>query len=699
MMSAVVGTHCPYCGLQCAMSVSKGSVSPLAFPTNQGRLCQKGWTAAELLSHPERLTRPLVRRDGVLYETSWDEALDYVARGLRRAQILGGKDAVAVFGAGALTNEKAYLLGKFARVALGTANIDYSGRFCMSAAAEAGLRCFGLDRGLPFPVTDLSTASAVMIFGGNPAETMPPFMQHLESAASAGGLIVVDPRQTATAERAVRGGGVHLEVSPGADLPLALALSYIAVTDGLADRSYIESRTSGFAQFWPAAARWWPQRAERVTGVPVAAMRRAVAILAGARAKDAGAYVLTGRGAEQHADGTDTVSAVIGLALVLGLCGRRGSGYGCVTGQTNGQGGREQGQKADQLPGYRKITDPAARQHVATIWGVDPADLPGPGQSAYEIFAHLGKPGGVRALMVCGSNPAVSAPHAGQVVKRLQALDLLVVNDFFLSETAQFAHVVLPVLQWAEEEGTLTSLEGRVLRRRRSVSAPPGPRCELEVLGELAIRLGQPAARFPVTPRQVFDELRAASRGGAADYWGVTYERLDAGEALHWPCPDIGHLGTPRLFLDRFNTSDGKARFTPVEHRGPAETVDEMFPLVATTGRLLTQYQSGTQTRRVPALVKAAGPMFAQMHPDVAQRAGLVDGDPVEVVSRRGRAGATVRCDPTMRPDTVFLPFHFSGSERANLLTNPALDPDSGMPEFKVCAVRLEKPAPKNSRR
>ncbi|MFA4085048.1 molybdopterin oxidoreductase family protein [Mycobacteroides salmoniphilum] len=687
-------THCPYCGLQCAMSVSGGAVTPVEFPTNRGRLCQKGWTAAELLTHPGRLHQPLVRRGGQLRETSWDDALYRVARGFRRAQTLGGRDAVAVFGAGALTNEKAYLLGKFARVALGTANIDYSGRFCMAAAAEAGLRSFGLDRGLPFPVTDLDGAGAVLIFGGNPAETMPPFMQHLEPAAAAGGLMVVDPRRSATAERALRGNGVHLALTPGTDLPLALALTHLAVTEGLADRDYIAARTSGFEQFWAAASRWWPERAEQITGVSVSDMHRTVQILSRARNEGGGAYVLTARGAEQHRDGTDTVSAVIGLALVLGLCGRPGSGYGCVTGQANGQGGRELGQKASQLPGYRKITDPAARAHIGKVWDVDPGELPGAGKSAYEIFAALGCPGGIRALMVCGSNIAVSAPDAGRVIEGLRSLDLLVVNDFVMSETAQLADVVLPVLQWAEEEGTLTSLEGRVLRRRRSVAPPPGPRSELQILSELAVRLGQPANRFPASAPEVFDELRAATAGGPADYSGITYERLDAGQALHWPCPGPGHPGTPRLFLDRFATPDGKARFVPVEARGPAETVDSQFPLIATTGRLLTQYQSGAQTRRVAALAEAAGPMSAQMHPDVASRAGLADGDLVEVISRRGRTTATVRCDPTMRPDTVFLPFHFPGPASANRITNPVLDPDSGMPEFKVCAIRLQKPAP-----
>lgn len=691
---AGTATHCPYCGLQCAMTVTgsdaaEAGIEARQFPTNKGGLCQKGWTAAEVLRVPGRLTTPLVRQDGELVPTTWDRALDLIADTVRRIRRDHGADAVGIFGAGGLTNEKSYLLGKFARVALGTSNIDYNGRFCMSSAAAAGNKSFGLDRGLPFPLADVGSARAVLVLGGNVAETMPPFVQHLRTAADAGGLIVADPRRTATVDRALSAGGVHLQVAPGTDLALALGLIHLAVVEGYADRDYIDSRTEGFDEFWTAAAAWWPERTERVTGVPVGRLRETVRLLAASRDNGTGAYILTARGAEQHASGTDTVSAVIGLALTLGLCGRRGTGYGCITGQGNGQGGREHGQKADQLPGYRKIADPAARHHIASVWGIDESELPGAGLSAYELLDALGRPGGPRALMVHGSNIAVSAPRAGHIVDRLASLEMLVVTDFVLSETARMADVVLPTLQWAEEEGTMTSLEGRILRRRKAMDAPEGARGELDILADLAERLGQPPERFPRDPRVVFDELRLASEGGLADYSGVTYDRLDAGEALHWPVTSISHRGTPRLFLDRFETPSGRARFVTVDHIGPAEPTDAEYPLLATTGRVLTHYQSGAQTRRVPSLSDAAGPMFVQIHPDTAMRAGLAAGDDADVVSRRGTVIARVVCDASMRLDTVFLPFHFADDARANLVTNPALDPTSRMPEFKVCAVRL----------
>jgi assimilatory nitrate reductase catalytic subunit len=669
-------THCPYCALQCGIRMTGTSVAPRDFPTNGGGLCQKGWTAGALLTSPARLTTPLVRVDGELRPSTWDSALDLVAARLTELRAAHGPDAVAVFGGGGLTNEKAYLLGKFARVALGTSMIDYNGRFCMSSAAAASLRAFGLDRGLPFPVTDLGSADAVLLVGANPAETMPPLLKHLDPT----GLIVIDPRRTPTAERA----RLHLAPAPGTDLALALGILHAAVTDGLVRQDYIASRTVGFEDMWRIAAEYWPERVERITGVAAADQRAVARALADAER----AYVLTARGTEQHASGTDTVSAWINLALALGLPGRLGSGFGCLTGQGNGQGGREHGQKADQLPGYRRIDDPAARAHVASVWGVAPESLPGPGPSAYELLD-----AGPRGLLVFGSNVVVSAPGSGRMQDRLSTVEFLVVADLVLSETAARADVVLPVTQWAEEDGTLTNLEGRILLRRKVIDPPPGVRTDLEVLRELAIRLGQPADRFPAGAQAVFDELGRASAGGPADYSGVSYPRLRAGEALHWPVPSANHPGTPRVFLDRFAQPDGRARFVAVRHRGPAELPDEEFPLQATTGRVLQHYQSGAQTRRVAELAEAVPEAFVEVHPDTARRAGVVAGEWARVASRRGSVRARVRCVPPIRPDLVFLPFHFPGEQRANLVTNPVLDPVSRMPEFKVCAVRLSPEA------
>ncbi|MFF7387454.1 molybdopterin oxidoreductase family protein [Streptomyces scabiei] len=752
MPNSATPTHCPYCALQCGMNLTPGAdgtegvvvVTERAdFPVNRGALCGKGRTAPAVLSSRVRLTSPLVRRAGNLEPASWDEALDRIAEGLTRTRTEHGPDACGVFGGGGLTNEKAYLLGKFARIVLGTSQIDYNGRFCMSSAAAAGTKAFGLDRGLPFPLEDIPRTGCVVLVGSNLAETMPPALRYLTELKENGGkLIVIDPRRTRTAEQA----DLHLSPRPGTDLALALGLLHLIVAEGRVDEEYIRERTSGWEEARAAAMAHWPEYVERITGVSVPQLREAVRLFC----EPEHAMVLTARGPEQQSKGTDTVGAWINLTLATGRAGRPLSGYGCLTGQGNGQGGREHGQKADQLPGYRKLVDPEARRHVAEVWGVDPDSLPGPGRSAYELLDALG--GDIKSLLLMGSNPVVSAPRAAHIEERIRSLDFLAVCDVVLSETAALADVVLPVTQWAEETGTTTNLEGRVLLRRRAITPPEGVRSDLEVMHELAARLGVEKG-FPTDAEEVFEELRRASGGGLADYSGITYRRLAEENGVFWPCPapvndgeavsgaglepvtgtgvgpDAGagagpvagagggpvagagggpvaeqvaggggspvesaeaHPGTPRLFLDRFATEDGRARFVPVSHRASAEEPDAEYPVLLTTGRVVAQYQSGAQTRRVEELNSAAPGPFVELHPRLAERLGAAEGDPVAVVSRRGRAVAPARITTTIRPDTVFMPFHWPGEGRANTLTNPALDPTSRMPEFKTCAVRLE---------
>jgi len=694
-------THCPYCALQCGMAVStepddRGSGPAVGIAPTGGGLCQKGWTSAEVLSAADRITTPLVRgRSGELEPATWDEALGRVAHRVREIQAAAGHDAIAVFGGGGLTNEKAYQLGKFARIALRTRHIDYNGRFCMSSAAAAGNRAFGVDRGLPFPLTDLGAAGVVLLVGSNVADTMPPLVQHLAPVRSHGGLVVVDPRHSATAALTDDGGGLHLQALPGTDQVLLLGLLHLVVAEGLVDEEYVATRTTGWDDVRRSVALWWPDRVARVTGVPEAMLRRTAALLADASPGrgGSGAVVLTGRGAEQHTDGTDTVTAAINLALALGLPGRPSSGYGCLTGQGNGQGGREHGQKSDQLPGYRMIDDPHARAHVAEVWGVDPDLLPGKGVPAVELLGKLG--GEVRGLFVHGANLLVSAPDATAVRRRVQDLDLLVVCDFVPSETALLADVVLPVTQWAEEEGTMTNLEGRVLRRRKALDPPGEARSELSILADLARRLDSPG-RFDSDPAVVFDELARASAGGRADYSGLSHARLDvAGEGVFWPCP-VGSDGTPRMFTERFAHPDGRARFVATSAGSPADDLRPDRPVYLVTGRVLAHYQSGAQTRRVAALRRAAPAPFVELHPQLAARLDVEDGDDVVVASVRGTAVARARITPSIRPDTVFMPFHWPGEGMANIVTNDATDPISGMPEFKVCAVSVSRAAPRD---
>jgi assimilatory nitrate reductase catalytic subunit len=658
-------------------------VQPRDFPTNRGGLCRKGWTSTELLGHDERLTAPLMRahKGAPLLPVSWDVALDRIAQEFQTIQRESGRDAVAIFGGGGLTNEKAYALGKFARVALRTANIDYNGRFCMSSAAAANNKAFGMDRGLPFPLEDIAQAETILLIGSNAGETMPPIMQWFEAQRDNGGnLIVVDPRVTPTAESAT----THLQITPGTDIALANGLLHILIRDNLVDTDFIQSRTNDWSEARRTAAAYWPDRVERLTGISVSDLEETAHLLA----QSPTAMILSARGMEQHSKGTDTVLAFINVMLALGKMGKPFCGYGCLTGQGNGQGGREHGQKADQLPGYRKIDDPAARAHMAKVWGVEESSIPGAGKSAYELLDMLGTKGGPRALLVLGSNIVVSSPRAAHITQRLESLDFLVCADFFLSETGKLADVILPITQWAEETGTMTNLEGRILLRQVAQQPPVGVRSDLDILAELAARYGC-GEKFSTEPRVMFDELRRATEGGIADYSGVTYENIAAHDGVFWPCNDkTDAAGTPRVFLDKFATPDGRARFHATPHRAAAEEPCEEFPLFLTTGRVMAQYQSGTQTRRIRALNQTSGEAFVELHPDLALELNIENGERVQVQTRRGEVKVEARVVDTIRADTLFLPFHWPG---INALTNAALDPTSRMPEFKLCAARLSK--------
>ncbi|MDP9934529.1 assimilatory nitrate reductase catalytic subunit [Paenarthrobacter nicotinovorans] len=664
-------------------------VSGRDFPTNRGGLCRKGWTSASLLRHSGRVTEPMLKgSDGVHQPISWEQALTLITAAVKDTQGQYGNDAVGVFGGGGLTNEKAYMLGKFARLALRTSRIDYNGRFCMSSAAAAGNRAFGVDRGLPFPVTDLDSASVILLLGSNVADTMPPFVQHLHGARDAGGLIVVDPRRSATAALTSDGGGLHLQPTPGTDLALLLGISHVVVHEGLVDSAFVAARTSGYPALVRSLSAFWPERVQSITGVPANLIRDTARRLAQG-ARTGGSYILSGRGVEQHVDGTDTATAAINLSLLLGLPGSARSGYGTLTGQGNGQGGREHGQKADQLPGYRKITDPAARAHIASVWGIDESLIPGPGLPAVELLKSLGKPDGVRCLFVHGANVVVSAPDTNAVTAGLRDLDFLVVCDFFMSETAMEADLVLPVTQWAEEEGTLTNLEGRVIRRRRALTPPPGVRSELWVMARLAELLEAPSS-FSDDPGTVFEELRVASAGGLADYSGIDYAMLDRGEAAYWPY-SVGSNGTPRLFADGFAHADGRAVMVPVTPSKKAVRSFADDSLALATGRLLEHYQSGSQTRRVADLLAAQPQVRLLIHPATAASHGITDGDYATVSNERGEVLCRAELSNTVRPDTVFLPFHFPGQENANRLTEATTDPISGMPEFKTSRVWVRR--------
>lgn len=686
----VVSTHCCFCGQQCGIKLKVkddavvGFEPRYDFPFNEGKLCPKGVKRYLQGSHPDRLLEPLERvPDSGFRATTWDRALDRTVSEIRRIQAEHGPDAVAMLSGVSLTNEKSYLVGKFARLALGTANLDYNGRLCMVSAGAAGKKALGVDRAAN-PWSDIPLADVVFVVGANIAECAPITTTYIWRARDRGAkLIVADPRVTPIARTA----DVFLGVRPGTDLALLSSILHILIREDWIDHSFIEAHTAGFEEVAAAVTGATPHWAEEITGVPARRIEQAAEIWG---TTDTG-MILHARGIEHQTKGVDNVLACINLGLATGKYGRPGAGVCTITGQGNGQGGREHGHKCDQLPGNRDITNPDHRDYIASVWGCEASDIPGKGLTAAEIIeaAHRGE---IRGLISICFNPLVSLPDAGFTRAALDKLDFYAVIDFFMSETARHADVVLPGSLHEEEEGTVTTLEGRVVKINEAVPPPGNARRDTEILLDLARRLGKGHYFDYSSNRDIFSELRNASSGGTADYGGITWERVVEQNGVFWPCPTEDHPGTPRLFEGgRFFHPDGRARFIPTPWRPPAETVDDEYPFWLTTGRVISQYLSGTQTRRIGALVDQYPEPLCEMHPVLADALGVASGDMVRVTSRRGSMTLPAKVLETIRPDTVFIPYHWPGDRSANLLTQRALDPVSKIPEYKVSAVRIEK--------
>jgi assimilatory nitrate reductase catalytic subunit len=690
MPDMLVPTHCCFCGVQCGMHlrVSNGQVTgvePRNFPHNRGSLCPKGIVAYQQVNHPDRLTHPLIRRGGKggrLERATWDEALDYIVQRWQAIQAQHGRDAVAVYSGSSMTNEKCYLMGKFTRVALGSRHIDYNGRLCMSAAAMGYSKAFGLDRA-PMPMTDIIHTNCMLVVGSNVAECFPVTMQWLWRARDRGAsLIVIDPRETPTARTA----DLWLPVKPGTDVAVLNAILRQIIHDGMVDEAYVRERTVGWDEVRATVEEFTPEVAQQISGVP------AERIIAAARlyGRAATSLIMHARGIEHSSHGVDNVLACTNLALARGQVGKLGGGTMMITGQGNGQGGREHGQKANQLPGYRKIDDPAHRQYIADVWGIPEHELPQEGAAATEMV-RLMADGDIKSCLIICSNLMVSLPDIAVVQRALENLDPLVVIDFFMSETAELADVVLPGSVWCEDEGTTTNLEGRVIKINRAADPPGEARRDVWIISELARRMGK-GQYFPYrSSREIWDELRLASKGGMADYYGITWEKIDAQEGVFWPCPSEDHPGTPRLFTERFAYPDGKARFFAIKYLPAAEEPNDAYPFRLTTGRIVYHYLSGNQTRRLGYLQSQAPAPWVEMHPQAAARLGIKDNDMVRVRTPRGTMELKALVAPSIRPDTLFIPFHYGNREAVNQLTNPAVDPTVKIPEYKACAAAIDR--------
>jgi assimilatory nitrate reductase catalytic subunit len=707
----LVKTHCCFCGQQCGIQLKVRADEVIGFepwddfPFNRGMLCPKGVKRYLQGSHPDRLLTALARDPGSpggFRPLPYDDAIARAAKEIARLEETHGPDAIGVLGGASLTTEKTYLLGKFARVCLKTPFIDYNGRLCMVSAGAANKKAFGIDR-TTSPWSDMVGTEVVWIAGSNVAECSPITTNYVWQAREMGAKVIVqDPRITPIA----RTCDLYLPVRPGRDAALFAGVLHLMIERGWIDRDFIAEHTTGFDQVAEYCRAWTPARTAEVSGVPEGSIRKAAELWGTARSS----FLFHARGIEHHSNGVQNALGAINLVLASGRIGKPKSGYGTIVGQANGQGGREHGQKCDQLPGLRDISNPEHRKYIAGVWGVEEKDIPGPGVDAYELFRKIDE-GKIKGLVSICFNPKVSLPDSGFITRALEKLELYVAIDFFLNDTARHADLVLPGSLQEEDEGTVTQVEGRVIKINKAIRPPGEAREDWRILQDLARALGRPKGFTFAGPSEIFEELRIASKGGIADYSGITYEKIERQMGVFWPCyahdPKTGastpdHPGTPRLFeRDSYNPvakgagpfyfPDGKARFNVADYRIPADDVDDGYPLFLTTGRVVSQFLSGTQTRRIGPLVKQYPEPRIELHPRLAEKLGIADGDWATCETRRGAITLRAMVVSTIRPDTLFIPYHWAGEKSANRITVAAQDPISKIPQYKVCACRLRR--------
>lgn len=670
-----VATTCPFCAVGCGMLLEPtgtGSVEvrpDRRHPVSAGQLCAKGWNAGQFLRSADRLTRPLVRRNGSLEPATWDEALDVVAAAFRQARAEAGPNAVGVIASARATNEDAYAAMKLARTVLGTNNVDHCARVC-HAPSVAGLRRTLGSGAMTSSIADLDRAECILVVGADSTENHTIIGARMLAAQRRGArLIVIDPRRT----RLARAADVHLHLRLGTDIPLVNGLIHAIFANAWEDRAYLAARCEHVDELRAAVAPFTPAHVAAITGVPAATIVNAARLYA----RSPRAFLAYGLGITQHVCGTENVVALSNLALVTGNVGIDGGGINPLRGQNNVQGACDMGALPDVLTDYQAVRDPETRARFADAWGVEIPTRPGLTSLAMQHAAHDGH---LRCLLVIGEDPAVTDPGRRFVERALQSLDCLVVAELFLTETAKLADVVLPVASFAEKDGTFTSTERRVQRVRRVVAPPGEARPDWAILEDLARRLGRPMGFTDAAG--IFAEMAALT----PSYRGMSHARLERCGGLQWPCPDADHPGTPVLHRERFPR--GRGRLIPVHDTPPAELPDGEYPLQLTTFRLHHQYGSGSMTRRAPLLERENPDGLLWIHPIDARRYGIADGTPVRVRSRRGAVETRAVLSDDVAPGTVAMPYHFAEAA-PNLVTNDALDPIAHMPELKVCAVEV----------
>ena len=692
-------TLCPYCGVGCGLLARTdggrlaGVEGDPIYPVNRGRTCRKPLELRHAVHARDRATVPLVRerRDVRFREADWDEAMPALAARLQALIAEHGPDAVAFYVSGQLLTEDYYAWNKLAKGHLGTNNLDSNSRLCMSSAVAGYKGAFGSD-GPPPAYADLALADCFLLLGTNTAACHPIVWSRIRDRLAEGAFaICADPRLTATAREC----DLHLPVRPGTDLALLNGMLHVIERDGLVDLDYVRRHTTGIEEALAVARPWTPQRAAVTCGVAAEAIEEAARRFAGSRRSMA----LWSMGANQSAVGTLKNRALINLCLATGQIGRAGAGPLSLTGQPNAMGGRESGGLSSLLPGYRSVESPADRAEMEAHWGSPAGRISArPGLPAVELFEALAE-GRVKAVWIMATNPAVSLPHSLRAREALERAELVVVQDaHHPTETSALAHAVLPAAAWPEKEGAMTNSERRVGLVRRALDPPGSALPDWRIAARLAEELGFGHAFAWQSEAEVYAEFAACTAGRMCDVSGVSHERLMREGSVQWPCPaEPGHAGTERLYADGgFPSADGRARFAPTPHSGPAEGTSRSRPLTLTTGRVADHWHTMTRTGKSQRLSAAAGEPVVDLHPDDGAEAGVRDGEQARITSARGEVVARARLDPTLPRGVAFTPFHWgalhapAASGQTNAVTIPALDPDSRQPELKAAAVTVE---------
>lgn len=686
---SIVHAICPYCGVGCGINyhvidnrIVKG-VGAVENPVNKGKVCVKGILGYDYTAHPDRLTIPLIRKDEIrkgkidlpdkksaFREATWDEALSYVAKRLRETMSRYGGHTICALSSAKVSNEENYVLQKFIRTVFRTNNIDYCTRLCHSTTVYALMESLG-SAASTNSIADISDSEVIIIAGSNTTENHPVIAAFISEAVLKGTkLIVIDTRRTGLCGQAY----IHIQNRPGTDVALLNGIAHVIVNEGLYNKEFIANRTEGFDEYIESLSEYTPEFVERLTGVDKDKIIETARLYATAKA----ANIFVGMGMSQHSTGTDNNFCLINLVLLTGHIGKRGAGLNPLRGQNNVQGASDVGCLPFVYPGYQSVEDEQVRKTFEKAWGVELN--PKMGLTVTEMMESALE-GKVKAMYIMGENPALSDPNLNKTWKALESFEFMVVQDIFLTETAEYADVILPAASNYEKDGSYVNTERRVQYSPKVVDPPGQAKADWEIICELSSRLGYPMSYKDTA--EILEEIAQVTPIMA----GIRQDRIRS-VGIQWPVPTLEHSGTTVMFAEKFPR--GRGKFFPASYKLAAEEPDKEYPDVLNTGRILEHWHTGTMTRRSKALTRAINKPFVEMSVQEAEKTELKTGDMVKVSSRRGEITLAVKVSKRIAEGSVFIPFHFKEAA-ANVLTNDARDPFAKMPEFKVCAVKIQK--------